>query len=536
MSRNNLIPAIIFCILFTAVDLKAARPELKISGLKIYSEKQLLGILRLSRYLGTRQQAGKTVRAISNFYMKNGYTLARIYILENSRKRLNIFVDEGRLGRIVFPGLDELDLIRVKTSFLLEKKIFNINTMRENIYLLKKKYGYPSVTYSLVRVKSYSESRFQLDRELDLPILGKTQLPFFDEIGHRYDLVVYVTKGSKSRATRSGRRKKSGVGYKLKINMSRGFIPMAGYYHHDLIRRNDFFESEASVGIMYGLDRNFSDLPRPTFLEVKPVYHFAPFMTRYFTPLARGSYYWSHAARPDLGLTIYDYHKLVGAIAPGFTLLKKYRIYTGFGFEAVYFRNSENDPESDYQVYIERKTEYYNFFELVVKLEFIPIRIGNPRDRNIIFNYSHYFQEGRFNELNLQGIYDFDFRNNSIYSFDCSYRYNWYQVPFHHEFPVSDNFFRGLRGYYSRHRLALANEYLLSVYRDYIYTGLFLDMTVFEGSGYDISGTHTGIVAGPGMRFLVLGQFEMFVYYGQDLLFPGLSSRGNLSFSIHRKW
>ena len=110
--------------------------------------------------------------------------------------------------------------------------------------------------------------------------------------------------------------------------------------------------------------------------------------------------------------------------------------------------------------------------------------------------------------------------------------------PFYHEEGVSNSRFRGFMGdsYHSRKLIIrTSNEYMISIYRDFIYGGLFLDMTHFKGSGYDLSGNQYGFVTGISGHFIFLDHFEFNIYYGRDYLFSTNETNPNIYFELQKK-
>ncbi len=102
-------------------------------------------------------------------------------MIEKTDASLEIYVDEGALGKIIFLNMDDFTTIYLKITFRFKNKIFNIKTITENIRKLKKGKRWKEITYELKPVKEYNNSFFQLDRELNLPLIGKKHLPIFDK-------------------------------------------------------------------------------------------------------------------------------------------------------------------------------------------------------------------------------------------------------------------------------------------------------------------------------------------------------------------
>jgi hypothetical protein len=117
-------------------------------------------------------------------------------------------------------------------------------------------------------------------------------------------------------------------------------------------------------------------------------------------------------------------------------------------------------------------------------LDLIPWNRIRPITRNIKTVYAHYRNGRSFNAFQVTGNLDFEFPNLDIYSLNFDSTLIWPYCPFYYEVAVDGDTFKGFMGksYHSRRIARVSNEYQISVYRDYIYTGIFFDYTAFEGS------------------------------------------------------
>ncbi len=327
---------------------------------------------------------------------------------------------------------------------------------------------------------------------------------------------------------------------------------------------------EASAGFMYGLDRKFTKPIRETYSQLNLTYFFTPTFREIFTPLLRFDMYQSKAARPDLGLREYNFLLLNAMLAPGITLLSKFNLYTGVGVEAAFIFHSKKflllalmyDPvqlafgEDTYKK-MKILMELANFYEKVNEHvdTYAYIEAGaiydftrrsnkvyelrkNRLKKELAVAYDFYILRKNFHTIRLLGNFDHEFKNHSIYSGGIIYQFSYGDTPFYHEGSVSNSSFMGLQryAYFSRNALSQSNEYRISVYQDYLYVGLFVDMTLFEGTGRDLKGAQFGIVGGPTLRVLVLDHFELYLQYGYDYLLSTKKHQGNLFFNVYNKW
>jgi hypothetical protein len=578
---------------------------LEISGLKMYSQEELTGLLNLDRYENGLMPAKEVIDAIVAFYSNTGFTLMKVYVIENFEKTLNIYVDEGSLEKIIFLNIDDFTSIYLRIVFRIKHKIFNIFTVNENIEKLRKSPRFKDIKYQIKPVKEFDSSLFQLDRELNIPVIGKKQAFIFEKFAPRYDLVIFLSKSmamenmadnkkgdtkdadEKTEGTDTATKKNGGkadkkqvlykLDYGLRMHYYKGFIPYLKYYHLGLLSPGDFFMNEASLGVMYGIDRQFTRLPRFTYFNFNSNYFFTPTLKNIFTPSLRFDLYDSKTARPDLGLLRYNYLTINAMLAPGISFLNKINIYTGFGVETAFFYNSQrnsidklimtmklqqfdptrissfNDPAKGIDNFnnalrlyteIEKRTDVYGYVEAGAAYDFSKKSTHvyelrkNRLKKEIAVSYNFYFLKKTFNRVRFLGYFDYEFKDRSIYSGALIYQFYFKDPPFYQEASVSNPAFKGLNrtSYFSRNCLSQSNEYRISVYRDFLYVGAYFDMTLFKGSGRDVAGTQFAFAGGPTLRILIIDTFELYLQNGWDYLLSTKKSGSYFYFNIYNKW
>lgn len=517
--------------------------ELLIEGLRIFSQEELNKILKIRENLASGKTGKETAESISTFYRKNGYSLVKVHIVEDSPGRLALYVNEGRLAKIIVHGLNNYYSLKVKQLIDFPGRIYNIETSEQNISRIKKKYRFPVIKTELQQIADYSDSLFQLDRTFKKIAFIQNNLKIFSDFPPEYDLHIYPEKGSGMKGLSISR---DGVSFNIDYDYPSTVIPEVSYYRDNFIYGKDYFEIDLSSGFDPGLKGFISVPPSNTlklppersFSQVTSEYKFNPYKNDLWGPIIRSRLYQSKSSRPDLGLTKYDYLQSKSTIAPEFTFLNYFNIYAGLGYEKVYFYDIDKDDTATEHIEIKNDQESYPFFESRIKLDPIPIRLGNRIDKYLVFTFTEYFGSRSSRELSLKCAYDFEFSDLSIYSFRFKSDLNLYDTPFHHNAGVSSSFFKGFSGsgYYTNRALSVSNEYRVSIYQDYIYAGAFLDYVVFEPEGYLMSGTKYGLAAGPTGRFLFYDQFELIVYYSLDYLLPERTVGTNLQMKFRKKW
>lgn len=505
--------------------------EVHIIGLKINSEQSLITFLELDKLSKQKKHFKSAAIKINRFYHKGGFILAKTYLIEETPEKLTVLVDEGRLQRILFLGLDSIDTLRMKYYFNLDKRIYNIYAVQDETQQLKEKYKFKAIYFSLKPAEKGDMAFFQLDKEFDFPLLGKTRLPFFEEISSRYNLEIRFVKKPAS--------KSKDLSYGLRTSYKKGLMPEVEYYYPFFIRRNDSLIIGSSMGILYGFDLKFNELPKWTFFEVHSNYNFPPTMEDYFTPMATVSAHYSRASRADIGLASYNFLIVKGILAPGITLLRKFRIYAGAGAERAFILEPDIDKNAEYQVDIQKHTETWELVEARTLLDLRIWKLKRTRKLELEATNDYYFKGDKtFNKANIKLDGIIDFKNLDSYCNTIEYGRIWDKPPFYQEISVADSNFKGFMGksYYSRNMIRTANEYMASVYKDSYYLGFFTDLIYFEGSGYDLTGYQKGIVAGIAGHIIFLDQFEFNLFYGKDYLFSKEESQYNIYFQMHKKW
>jgi len=522
---------LLLTIVFPAtINANQTSKSVTLYGTKIFKPEYLVIRLGLDTLSKKQPQYEKAAEKIKNFYSLKGYTLVKPFLVIENRNELKIFIDEGRIDRIVFYNLNSIDTLRLRYKFKLKHNIYNRIHIKEQLTSLKKRYDFKSITAKLQKVKDFDKSFIQLNRDFSIPFVGDARIPFLEKYQPQYNLQIHINRYSSE--------ERRGIRYGIRTSYSKGFRPYIEYEYPSLAAKGDKLETGISAGIFYGFDLKFTALPHWTYMEFSSTYHFKPTIKNYFTPAVQGYAYRSWASREDLGLDQYEYLILRGTIAPGITLLKKLKIYATGGAERVHIYNSEINSDASFVIDINEQIDYWSFMGFYIKLNLLPFSIFRTIDREFSLAYNYFMNDSDYHSLEFKGKAGYEFKNFDFYSLQFDASRLWPSPPFYHEIPVSDDTFKGFMGksYHTHRIIRVSNEYMISLYRDYIYGGIFFDFTGFEGSGYDLTGNQYGIAAGPGGHFVFLDQFEFNMYFGKDYLFSRKESQYNIQFSFHKKW
>ncbi len=531
---------------FFLVAMAHAQPEPRgvfLEGIEVYSSKRLIKGLRLNRY---RRFSKRRVRALRNilrrFYRRRGYRHVRVYVVSYSRRSAYFYIDEGRLNRIVFHNVGALDIIRMRNDFDLKGKVYHRSKVRKQLRKLKKKYKLRRISPRLKRTKNYQKgAHFQID-DIDILPAENTPIAKFKRPLARYELHITVKKYPE---------KKAGWLYGLRLDFQYGLIPYARYKHPNWLVRGDNLDTTMSLGVFYGLDLTFGEPPRWSWAQAKADYYAKPIINKRITPEVKASVTRTLEDREDIGLERYSDVRFRGTIGPGIQVIEGITIHLAYGAEGIYLYGATLTEEAQLgqeplTLFVDETGSFrsltqtaWQVAEASVNLNLKPDSLKYSVRRDLTFGYALFFNSASFNKLFLKAHYEHEFENFDLFILGIDAAalfvngtddFNNQTIPFYYEQRVEDNNFKGFLGreFHTRRIARWSSGYRISLYKDVIFGGAFFDMTVFEGSNYNLFGQQYGIVGGVSAHLLFLDQFNVNLYFGQDLLFSDRSSQFNI--------
>lgn len=503
--------------------------QIRIVGLKIFTEEMILQNANIYSIPSSQLSFTNVSHAIENYLHSLGYTAAKTYLINESGNNIALMVDEGRIEKIIFYNLNTPDTLRMRFIFKLPKNIYNENIVKEQLQWIKNHFKLKAVTARLKSVRDYSDSFFQIDKQLNIFLKDLTGIRLFDEYRPRYDLEInfepYLPHETKS------------IRYGFRTSYSKGLIPFFRYIHPSIIAEKDIIEGRISAGIYYGLDRQFQTLPRWSFMETSIQYSLPVLFENYFSPSVSAYLYRSWSSREDLGLSQYEYLIVRGNLIPGINLLRELKAHLSYGVERVYLYKSRPLEGEIPHIAIAEDTDDWTFIEIKMNFDVFPLSIRNVIERSFTVSYAYYIQEASFQKFTLKGIFEFERPTFDIVSFKLNTVLLSSNVPFYYEEPIEHSTFKGFQGksYHTKKIVRLSTSYRFSLFRDYLFGGLFLDGTIFEGSTYDLVGKQKGTVGGISFHIILLDQFQFNMYYGKDFLLSNKQSAYNVYFDFEKK-
>ncbi len=536
---------ILFIILISAPLSSKDNKKLTLKGLKLFTDEEIYSKLQLNRFEEGKKPLAEVISSIEKFYKKNNFPFVKIYSTNvRTSNEYVLFVDEGRLGKIVVHNLNNYYSLKFKQLIDIPENIYNTETLKKNLDIIKKKFPQSDIAVELRPPPDYESNIVQLDREIEKLELGEIfDIDLFDRYVPLHELHFFVTDSKNADTLNS---KIEDIDYNIRYKFPSVLIPEISFYKENYFAAKDYFESEISVGLDPGIKGLFSYPPENTllfppaiaFIELTGEYKMSPMKNKSIGPLIRGLIYHSNSARTDLGITKYKYLNVKATLAPEITLLKNLNIYAGIGTDQIAVYDYEIDYEMENHLSKNKDIYHNTFAEARLKFAPTPIKAGNRMDKYVIITYTSYLAGKNANQLEIVTAYDMEFKNLSILSFRSKIFMLYGDSQFFQHENVHNSYFKGFPSdsYYSGKKTSVSGEYRFSLYQDYIYTGAYIEAVSFEPEGYVLSGSKNGINFGPTGRLLLYDQFELTAYFGFHILLPDNKTGTNFQITLKKKW
>ncbi|HNX60881.1 MAG TPA: hypothetical protein PKK43_17405, partial [Spirochaetota bacterium] len=350
---------------------------------------------------------------------------------------------------ILFRKLDDLSLIRAKASFSLPGRIYHKPVLDEELRKLSRKIGCKEFRVDLIPTPDYGRSPFQIDGIFRLPIIGKAfagKKRSVSGIHPRYNLEITPVSYSPIEAE----NRKDGFSFSVNF-FYLGIRPEASYSIPSLIMNDDIAKISVDGGISYLTDYKPKNPPSVGYIAGEFMYGL-PSISEIVRPKGIVNAYYSHGARPDIGLSSYDYILLGETLEPTFYPLEQLRIYPGIGAEKTFLRNCSYDKSKST---IRDKTEGTHIWYVTSARAVLDRFFGfiHPAlKRSVSMTGKAYFNHTTFQSLSADLNGDYVTSADSVLSFHVTAVSLTGDVPFYREQPVAGGAFRGFpgRGFYTR--------------------------------------------------------------------------------------
>lgn len=495
-----------------------SRPDrqLQIVGLKLVPVALVRGAMGPRPKKLSAPWVASAVERIVEMFRQRGYTAARAW---GSLKggRATFFVDEGRIHRTVFVGLDAFRAIVFRVDVDLPERIFHEPTLKRAMQEIKRKYQLDNAYFRLEDSNQMVEG------------------PRGDSVPARLLRIYCITRES------------FGWGVGVSLNSSWGIVPSVHFAHKGLALEGDRIFSKLAIGFPYHRYL-FDATPRFVWVHgnAELEYRFPPFFKK-LAPSIGISTSVSRYQRTDLNLDGFHLLLIEPMARIKFDLNKRVSLTYGvgverikiFGLSAVMGPNGplpidpnlgpqegreEDDPGPE-------MTRFVSDVNIHVELgsEVLRDDLRTWIDLDIHFGYTnHNFwallvkTEGHF--VKRIGAHHLILGSKAVFLAG--------QVGYWEEINLADGYLRVFfaNRYWVREAFQLDGAIRFSIYRDRIMAGAFVDAAVFFDRSQPGEPLSLATAFGPGLHFLVFDTLAIDVFYGFGFASTGFDH--NFSFSL----
>lgn len=500
----------------------AARPRpllrgtnLEFRGLAALNEFVLRAALDLPRRVKVDPESvDRLGTRVLSFLHESGYELATVRSSVVG-ERVILFIDEGRLDKIVFRDRGTFEALRLKLELALPGSVFNRPLVEQQLAHLKQKYRLTAARYELVAVERSPERD-----EIVGPLRDLKGIDAFVPTPGSWELHLFIEQRDWQ------------VGWHLNLHLGPpdGVKFDLAYHGSSLLMQDDRWSADAGFGMR--LERPGRG-PFPSRVTSQLRYFTGSIFVRGLRPSVSGAFDLRGRRREDVNLERFFY--MLGAGTVGLTAEVDRVLFlgAGAGLETRHTFGLElADPARPFELV--RPTSAARTYLLgEVGLTFDP---NEPRrdQRHVLEGDIAYFltgpDQGALARARLRhripfffGFHELRFRTQGLLITG--------DALFTDEEPLDNSFIRGVFGdkYYVRRALSLASEFRISLARDLYKVSVFSDLALF-GDIDRASGDSTAALAtssGLGFHALVLDAVQVDVY-----LALGVDTRGDLDFGL----
>ena len=524
---HQLCPAIVIVALVlpgTGVA-QAAEPEphVRLHGNQVFLDAVLFKQMGLDMDSAPSPHAiDAAVRRLTAFYKNSGYTLAEVRYRKAGRTWY-VFIDEGRLDRIIILGTGSLTMIKLRQAIHLPGKVFNKTQLENDLAEIKRVHDIPQLDYKVVARENAESDLFQLPDWGALNEFLPQGLQF--EPWARYDLLIRV------RSSEWG----TGFGYGLSYD-SAGLLLNGEYTGESLVLEKDRYRENMIVG---GDRRSRIDNGSNYFAFSKGAleldYYFPPIVGSWLRPhlLSEGAV--TTGQRADLPLEQYWLFREELSLNLGAEFIRHLAVEAGGGIQFNTIFNIEQVPGRPYLV----DTSPFHRWFVRGKLEYIFEEPLLRRDlRHAVWAESRYY----FGSIHEMGLVTLEYQKILLFGYDSlklqtSGAYLWGAPAFLDELGITWGPFRSnFSSFFFLHKAAWQSiDYGLSLYHEIV-------AMHFYGAGAVLGRinrtenieTATGALStGPGLSLLLYDSLLFSFYYAWGWATTGQQS-SDISLSLRK--
>src|SRR5690606_29130269 len=113
----------------------------------------------------TGPDARLLAREVEDFLIRSGYELAQV-VGTAEDGRIHLFIDEGRLTRVVFLGIGDVDTARLRLMLDIHGQVFHRPSLTRQLEAVRDDLRFTDVSFELIETRSVDHAGPQLDPDL----------------------------------------------------------------------------------------------------------------------------------------------------------------------------------------------------------------------------------------------------------------------------------------------------------------------------------------------------------------------------------
>ncbi|MBK6684412.1 MAG: hypothetical protein IPG45_08050 [Deltaproteobacteria bacterium] len=459
------------------------------------------------------EEALYTEVALSDFLLASGYDLASVSATV-AEDRIVVWVDEGRLDRVIFVGEGALSTIELKAALELPGQVYNRPWIARRLAALKEsRSGVIGVKFEVVPVAAVDHQGLQIK---DVSLLQTLR---FQKPEQHWELrVTFEYAGWQSGFD-------LGFGYRPPD----GLFVQGGYRASALAFESDKLQLDSELAVRLGpaFRQEGSELGLSRIL-LGAAYFGPTIVDGVLAPFAKVQGEILGRERLDVGLSSYLFAPVSFSLnleLLGFDLL---RFQLGGGYELRSLLSTT--PLSGATVTVPTRDQDQGRFFAEAQLSFLfnPTELRRDRSHHLRIlarhngpgrNQAEPFQElvAEYQRMIPFGWDELWFGGKGALSFG--------DVPFYEELALGDGFFRAAfqSDYFVRRAGAAHFEYRLSLSRDLLKVSVYDELLIFEAldETRQREAQRFGTSLGIGLHLLILDAFQANLYLGVGVLSDG---------------
>ncbi len=486
--------------------------KIRIFGNKILGTDKINGILGFENREISRNEMELALRKLEKYYVSNGYDLVDISYLF-LMDEWYIFINEGRIGKIIIKGESALNTILLKNAFVFRENIFNSFEIRNIIEGIRKNYGFKRIQYRLLPVDRDKKSLLGFTEKISGIIRTESAESYIEP---EFDLLVLVKKKEWG----------DGFGGFITYN-SFGLVSGLSYSDSSLLTSGDRFRAVLKGGINSRGDIDTGEQEIVFTIGSLDLVYYPSFLRfRYFKPSIESVTSDTSFQRADILLNEYRIFSQDFSLFAGFELKKNMILSYGFGEEFILTHGFDYSVKSDRKISEIRL--FRSYLSLTLNYLILEPSLRTDFQENLKTRVRYYIPS----DNKSHWLFSSDYTKSILFGYDymkiaAGFKSLTGDVPFFDEFSVAYSSFKSSfsDSYYARDALYTGLEYDFSLYRDIFHLGLFTDFTMFNYRSQEKEKMYWlgALDAGCGLRFLLYDMFLLKADYAYAYAFNGRS-------------